>query len=212
MPGCLDVLNEKEVFISVLIYLDPDASILLALHKVITNSKDDDIIVTEEKVSDLAQVKESDQESTPEKDTPSPVTPETVIKRGSWTGNESIQSSPRHPKMLFKTKTLSALPLSNTKNKPEIRFFSSLKHRSLDDNYMKSTFVNDEETAIYFKLLFFACLCMLVWKHIWLIPVVLFFLVIHLLKRAVDYFGVWLFFENHYNNVMGKINDWWNDR
>lgn len=50
---------------------------------------------------------------------------------------------------------------------------------------------------------------MLVWKHIWLLPVTLFFLAIHVMKRLLDYFGVWLFFENHYNNIMGKIKGWW---
>ncbi|KAG6455461.1 transmembrane protein 245 isoform X2 [Manduca sexta] len=191
---------------------DPEASFLIALHRVFTNSHHINDDKNEEKAPELAPTDVSEQESTPEKDTPSPVTPETVTKRGSWTGNEPIQSSPRHPKMLYKTRTLSALPLSNTKMKPESRFFVSLKHRSLDENYMKTNFDNDEETALYFKLLFFGCLCMLVWKHIWLLPVMLFFLAIHIIKKLLDYFGVWLFFENQYNNVTGKLKSWWNDR
>lgn len=151
----------------------------------------------------------SEQETTPEKDTPSPVTPDTVLKRGSWSANDPIQSSPRHAKMLYKTRTLSALPLSSPKLKCDARFLAAFKQRSLDENYIKNNFDNDEETALYFKLLFFGCLCMLVWKHIWLLPVTLFFLAIHVLKRLLDYFGVWLFFENHYNNVMGKVKGWW---
>ncbi|XP_035449270.2 transmembrane protein 245 isoform X1 [Spodoptera frugiperda] len=186
---------------------DPEASLILAFFKTISNDED-----VEKKVEDKPEevpIESSEQESTPEKDSPSPVTPESLVKRGSWASNEPIQSSPRHPKMLFKTRTLSALPLSNPKIKCDTRFLNAFKQRSLDENYIKNNFDNDEETALYFKLLFFGCLCMLVWKHIWLLPVTLFFLAIHVMKRLLDYFGVWLFFENHYNNIMGKIKGWW---
>ncbi|XP_075983150.1 transmembrane protein 245 isoform X2 [Anticarsia gemmatalis] len=189
---------------------DPEASLILALHKAFLNEHIAEKPI-DEKPPEVAQT-ESEPETTPEKDTPSPVTPETIVKRGSWTANEPIQSSPRHAKMLYKTRTLSALPLSNNKLKAESRFLAAFKQRSLDENYMKNNFDNDEETALYFKLLFFGCLCMLVWKHIWLLPVTLFFLAIHVLKRLLNYFGVWLFFENHYNNVMGKVNNWWTVR
>lgn len=184
---------------------------LVALHKAILNDAETDKKI-EDKPDEEPQIESSEQESTPEKDTPSPVTPETIVKRGSWAANEPIQSSPRHPKMLFKTRTLSALPLSNPKIKCDTRFLAAFKQRSLDENYMKNNFDNDEETALYFKLLFFGCLCMLVWKHIWLLPVTLFFLAIHVVKRLLDYFGVWLFFENHYNNIMGKVKNWWRTR
>lgn len=187
---------------------DPEASLILAFHKAIINEPIVDK-PTEEKPPEVAQTESSDQETTPEKDSPSPVTPETLLKRGSWAANEGMQSSPRHAKMLYKTRTLSALPLSNNKLKAETRFLAAFKQRSLDENYMKNNFDNDEETALYFKLLFFGCLCMLVWKHIWLLPVTLFFLAIHVLKRLLNYFGVWLFFENHYNNIMAKIDNWW---
>ncbi|XP_022817755.1 transmembrane protein 245 isoform X1 [Spodoptera litura] len=186
---------------------DPEASLILAFVKTISNVEDNEKKV-EDKPEEVA-MESSEQESTPEKDSPSPVTPEGLVKRGSWASNEPIQSSPRHPKILFKTRTLSALPLSNPKIKCDTRFLNAFKQRSLDENYIKNNFDNDEETALYFKLLFFGCLCMLVWKHIWLLPVTLFFLAIHVMKRLLDYFGVWLFFENHYNNVMGKIKGWW---
>lgn len=114
--------------------------------------------------------------------------------------------------MLYKTRTLSALPLSSNKIKADSRFIAAFKQRSLDENYMKNNFDNDEETALYFKLLFFGCLCMLVWKHIWLLPVTLFFLAIHVLKRLLNYFGVWLFFENQYNKIMAKVQNWWTTR
>ncbi|KAJ8714100.1 hypothetical protein PYW08_007720 [Mythimna loreyi] len=194
-----------------LLLKDPEASMMLALHKAILNEPESDKKI-EDKPEEETQIESSEQESTPEKDTPSPVTPETIVKRGSWAANEPIQSSPRHPKMLFKTRTLSALPLSNPKIKCDTRFLAAFKQRSLDENYMKNNFDNDEETALYFKLLFFGCLCMLVWKHIWLLPVTLFFLAIHVVKRLLDYFGVWLFFENQYNNVMGKVKSWWRTR
>lgn len=164
----------------------------------------------EQKPPEISQsdTTDTEQETTPEKDAPlTPVTSDTV-KQGSW----SDQHSPRHAKMLFKTRTMSALPLGNPKTKSENRFLANLRQRSLDQNYMKNTFDNDEETALYFKLLFFGCLCMLVWKHIWLLPVIMFFLAIHGLKIVLDYFGVWLFFENQYNNVMSKIKCWWNNR
>ncbi|KAJ8723845.1 hypothetical protein PYW07_007825 [Mythimna separata] len=194
-----------------LLLKDPEASMLVALHKAILNEPECDK-KNEDKPEEESLIETSEQESTPEKDTPSPVTPETIVKRGSWAANEPIQSSPRHPKMLFKTRTLSALPLSNPKIKCDTRFLAAFKQRSLDENYMKNNFDNDEETALYFKLLFFGCLCMLVWKHIWLLPVTLFFLAIHVVKRLLDYFGVWLFFENQYNNVMGKVKSWWRTR
>ncbi|CAH2983459.1 unnamed protein product [Chilo suppressalis] len=192
---------------------DPDASMVVAIHNVLTNGHHKEIAVVEEKPLEVSEP-DNEQESTPEKDSPSPTTPDSISKRGSWTGNEPIQSSPRHAKMLYKTRTLSALPLSNTKTKTafENRLLASFKQRSLDENYMRNNFDNDEETALYFKLLFFACFCMLVWKHIWLLPVMLFFLAIHVMRRLLDYFGVWLFFENHYNNVMSKIGKWWDDR
>lgn len=186
---------------------DPEASMIVALHKAITYEHETEK-KPEENPEEDTHVESSEQEGTPEKDTPSPVTPETSGKRGSWAPTDATQTSPRHAKMLFKTRTLSALPLSNPKIKYDTRLLAAFKQRSLDENYMKNNFDNDEETAIYFKLLFFGCLCMLVWKHIWLLPVTLFFLAIHVLKRLLDYFGVWLFFENHYNNVMGKIKAW----
>nr|XP_049704548.1 transmembrane protein 245 isoform X2 [Helicoverpa armigera] len=187
---------------------DPEASMIVALHRAITYEHETEK-KPEENPEEETHVESSEQEGTPEKDTPSPVTPETSGKRGSWAPTDATQTSPRHAKMLFKTRTLSALPLSNPKIKYDTRLLAAFKQRSLDENYMKNNFDNDEETAIYFKLLFFGCLCMLVWKHIWLLPVTLFFLAIHVLKRLLDYFGVWLFFENHYNNVMGKIKAWW---
>lgn len=115
--------------------------------------------------------------------------------------------------MLFKTRTLSALPLSTTKQKSafENRLLASFRARSLDENYMKN-FNSDEETTLYFKFLFYGCFCMLVWKYIWLLPVMLFFLAIHVLKWILDFFGVWLLCENLYNNIMGKVKGWWEDR
>lgn len=152
---------------------------------------------------------DTEQETTPEQDLPStPTSAPCEVKRDSWAGDHSAKQA----KMFFKTRTLSALPLGNTKTKTETRFLSTMKQRSLDENYMKNTFDNDEETALYFKLLIFGCLCMLVWKHIWLLPVMLVFLAIHGLKNLLEYFGVWLFFENQYNNVMCKIKCWWNNR
>lgn len=143
-----------------------------------------------------------EKESTPED--LSPMTPD--AKRGSFS---NVQSSPRHAKMLFKTRTLSALPLP----KPSAfeRRISSFKQKSLDENYIRNNFT-DDETALYFKLLFFGCFCMLVWKHIWLLLITLIFLAIHIIKNLLNFFGVWLFFENHYNNLMVKINCWWNNR
>lgn len=186
---------------------------VVAIHKVLTNGHQ--VVEKEEEKAPNAEASEPiREESSPENDSPSPVTPDSSAKRGSWTGSDPVQSSPRHAKMLYKTRTLSALPLSNTKVKTpfESRLIASFKQRSLDENYMRSTFDNDEETALYFKLLFFACICMLVWKHIWLLPVMLVFLAIYVMKRLLDYFGVWLFCENQYNNVMNKIKCWWNDR
>jgi hypothetical protein len=188
---------------------DPETSMTLAIHNVLTNGQQE--VAVEDKTPE--EQPDEKQETPSETDTPSPVTPETDTKRGSWTGNEPIQSSPRHAKMLFKTRTLSALPLNpKPKTAFESRLIASFKQRSIDDNYMRNNFDNDEETALYFKLLFFGCSCMLVWKHIWLLPVMLFFLAIHVMKRLLEYFGVWLFFENHYNSVMARINVWWADR
>ncbi|XP_013183996.2 transmembrane protein 245 [Amyelois transitella] len=192
---------------------DPDASMITAIHEVFTNGQKE---VTQKLIEDKSQETShptpSDQESTPEKDTPSPITPDPV-QRGSWSTAEPTQSSPRHNvKKLYKTKTLSDLPIGKMKSAYENRLIAAFKQRSLDENYMKNNFNNDEETALYFKLLFFGCFCMLVFKHIWLLPVLLFFLAIHVLKRLLEYFGVWLFFENQYNNVMGKIKNWWNQR
>ncbi|CAH2045197.1 unnamed protein product, partial [Iphiclides podalirius] len=198
---------------------DPDTSILIALYVAITNGSYGEIAAKEaenkidkSETTDTIPEEYSDKESTPDKD--SPLTPDATTKRGSWTGNESVQSSPRHAKMLFKTRTLSALPLSNLKTKPSVenRILASFKQRSLDENYMRNNFNNDDESAIYFKLLFFACFCMLVWKHIWLLPVMLFFLAIHFFKWMLNFFGVWLFFENYYNNLMAKVKGWWGDR
>lgn len=190
---------------------DPEATLALAMLKAVNSTHKE---TAEQNSPEISQsdTTDAEQETTPDKDaplTPSPVTPDTV-KRSSWSND---QHSPRHAKMLFKNRTLSVLPIGNPKMKPENRFLANLRQRSLDETcYMKNTFDNDEETALYFKLLFFGCLCMLVWKHIWLLPVMLFFLAIHGLKIVLDYFGVWLFFENQYNNVMCKIKCWWNNR
>ncbi|KAL4717915.1 hypothetical protein ACJJTC_001333 [Scirpophaga incertulas] len=193
--------------------LQKEASMILAIHNVLTNNSQQES-ESSEKLESVPDVEPTIEQETPEDDTPSPVTPENDKKRGSWTSNDPIQSSPRHAKMLFKTRTLSALPLSNPKTKTafENRLIASFKQRSIDENYMRSNFDNDEETALYFKLLFFGCFCMLVWKHIWLLPVMLFFLAIHVLKRLLDYFGVWLFFENQYNSIMGRVKSWWSAR
>ncbi|KAJ2953387.1 hypothetical protein O0L34_g977 [Tuta absoluta] len=199
---------------------DPDASFMAAIHDVLFNYRQQETEQFDEKSQEQAPPSVSDQDSTPENDSPSPTgdgltTPDTIIKRGSWTG-DAIHSSPRntaHAKMLYKTRTLSALPLQNAKKTAfENRLLASFKQRSLDENYMRNTFDGDDETALYFKLLFFGCFCMLVWKYIWLLPVLVFFLAIHFLKMALDFFGVWLFCENHYNNIMGKVKGWWSDR
>lgn len=167
-----------------------------------------------ESSQELSQQSGSEQEPTPDKETPSPVTPEP--KRDSWSTNEpSGTRSPRHAKMLYKTRTLSALPLNNMKVKYpyENRFLATLnKQMSLDENYMRNNSDSADETALYFKLLFFGCFCVLVWKHIWLLPVMLFFFAIHVIKRLLDMFGVWLFCENQYNNVTAKVKSWWQDR
>ncbi|XP_047536645.1 transmembrane protein 245 isoform X2 [Vanessa atalanta] len=193
---------------------DPEASMITALQHALTNRQPESS--TLEKIDEKPEEgapEASDKDSTPEMDSPSPITPDTLTKRGSWTGNEPIQSSPRQAKMLFKTRTLSALPLPNPKTKTafENRLLASFRQRSLDENYIRNNF-NDDETALYFKLLFFGCLCMLIWKYIWLLPVMLFFLAIHIIKKSLNFFGVWLFFENQYNNVMSKVGSWWNDR
>ncbi|XP_045537769.1 transmembrane protein 245 isoform X1 [Papilio machaon] len=205
----LEVLHVHKV----LLMKDPEASIVLALNKVImnghTDAKEADI---KSEITESIPEEPSDKESTPDKE--SPITPESGPKRSSWTGSDSTQSSPKHAKILFKTRTLSALPLPNVKTKPSIenRILASFKQRSLDENYMRNSFNNDDESAIYFKLLFFGCFCMLVWKHIWLLPVMLFFLAIHFIKWMLNFFGVWLFFESYYNNIMSKIRNWWGDR
>lgn len=177
-----------------------------AIHSVLTNVQYN----LDDKVPDCIPEVDSEKESTPD-GTPSPVTPDTA-KGSSWT-NEQTQSSPRHAKMLFKTRTLSALPLSNSKARSafENRLLASFRQRSLDENYIRNNF-SDDETALYFKLLFFGCFCMLIWKHIWLLPITLIFLAIHIIKNLLNFFGVWLFFENQYNNVMVKVNNWWNNR
>ncbi|CAH0728509.1 unnamed protein product, partial [Brenthis ino] len=195
-----------------LIIKDPEASIFKALQYTLTNKQCDNTLEKiEEKPEEMSEGA-SEKDSTPDKDSPSPVTPETVVKRGSWTGNDPIQSSHRQAKLLFKTRTLSALPLPNPKSKSiENRILASFRQRSLDENYIRNNF-NDDETALYFKLLFFGCLCMLIWKHIWLLPVMLFFLAIHIIKIMLNFFGVWLFFENQYNCLKAKVGGWWNER
>ncbi|XP_026314827.1 transmembrane protein 245 isoform X2 [Hyposmocoma kahamanoa] len=193
---------------------DPETSLWAALCNVFSYRQELEIEQTQDKPLEHCQSTVSDPDSTPEKDTPSPVTPETVPKMGSWTETDTIHSSPRRAKMLFKTRTLSTLPLSDTKQKSafENRLLASFRARSLDENYMKNNFNSDEETTLYFKLLFYGCFCMLVWKHIWLLPVMLFFLAIHVLKWVLDFFGIWLLCENLYNNIMGKVKSWWEDR
>lgn len=159
----------------------------------------------------MLQENAGEKDSAPEVD--AAITPDQAQKRGSWTPTEPIPSSPRQAKMLFKTRTLSALPLPSSKTKTpyENRLLASFKQRSLDENYIRNNF-SDDETALYFKLLFFGCFCMLIWKYIWLLPVMLFFLAIHIIKISLNFFGIWLFFENQYNNLMAKIGGWWNDR
>ncbi|XP_050353807.1 transmembrane protein 245 isoform X3 [Nymphalis io] len=192
---------------------DPEASMIKAVQVALTNRQQESLTLEkiDEKPEEVPET--SDKDSTPDIDSPSPITPDTITKRGSWTGNEPIQSSPRQAKMLFKTRTLSALPLPNPKTKTafENRLLASFRQRSLDENYIRNNF-NDDETALYFKLLFFGCLCMLIWKYIWLLPVMLFFLAIHVIKKSLNFFGVWLFCENQYNNIMSKVGSWWNDR
>ncbi|KAG7297882.1 hypothetical protein JYU34_018637 [Plutella xylostella] len=198
-----------------LLMKDPEASMLTAFNNTLLNidCKEKETESPSEKSSDQDQQNSIDQDSPSEKDV-SPVTPDTIPKRGSWTGTDPPHSSPRHAKMLFKTRTMSTLPLSNIKHKTpyESRLLASFRQRSLDENYMRNHFDTDDETALYFKLLFFGCFCMLVWKHIWLLPVLLFFLGIHVLKRLLDFFGVWLFCENQYNCIMAKVKDWIEDR
>ncbi|XP_038206565.1 transmembrane protein 245 isoform X2 [Zerene cesonia] len=202
----LEVLHVHKI----MLMKDPEASTLTAIHNVLTNVQHNQPEISE-KVKDCIPEVDSEKESTPD-ESPSPITPD-VAKRGSWTGNEPSQNSPKHAKMLFKTRTLSALPLSNTKMKSafENRLLASFKQRSLDENYIRNNF-SDDETALYFKLLFFGCFCMLIWKHIWLLPITLIFLAIHIIKILLNFFGVWLFFENQYNYLMVKINSWWNNR
>ncbi|XP_048486237.1 transmembrane protein 245 [Plutella xylostella] len=198
-----------------LLMKDPEASMLTAFNNTLLNidCKEKETESPSEKSSDQDQQNSVDQDSPSEKDV-SPVTPDTIPKRGSWTGTDPPHSSPRHAKMLFKTRTMSTLPLSNIKHKTpyESRLLASFRQRSLDENYMRNHFDTDDETALYFKLLFFGCFCMLVWKHIWLLPVLLFFLGIHVMKRLLDFFGVWLFCENQYNCIMAKVKDWIEDR
>ncbi|CAH2094685.1 unnamed protein product [Euphydryas editha] len=197
-----------------LLIKDPEASMITAIQYAFSNRQEENRTLEniDEKPEETLPETTSEKESTPDVDSPSPIAPETIAKRGSLTGNEPYQSSPRQAKMLFKTRTLSALPLSNTKKSAfENRLLASFKQRSLDENYIRNNF-NDDETALYFKLLFFGCLCMLIWKYIWLLPVMLFFLAINIIKKSLNFFGVWLFCENQYNNLMSKISGWWNDR
>ncbi|XP_047512852.1 transmembrane protein 245 isoform X3 [Pieris napi] len=175
---------------------DPEASIFLAIQGVIINAS-----IEDKKLEDT--IPEVDEKDSTSEDL-SPITPD--VKRGSFS---NLHSSPQHARTLFKTRTLSALPL--TKPTAFEKRISSFKQKSLDENYIRNNFT-DDETALYFKLLFFGCFCMLVWKHIWLLPITLIFLAIHVIKYLLNFFGVWLFFEHHYNNVMLKINCWWNNR
>ncbi|OWR54388.1 hypothetical protein KGM_202248 [Danaus plexippus plexippus] len=189
---------------------DPEASLFTALQHALSNRPLEHTVLEkiDENPEESSPEDVSDKEKTPDI---SPVTPE-VAKRGSWSENDQLRSS-RQAKMLFKTRTLSALPLQNVKTKSafESRLLASFKQRSLDENYIRNNF-NDDETALYFKLLFFGCFCMLIWKYIWLLPVMLFFLAIHIIKISLNFFGVWLFFENQCNNLTAKIGGWWNDR
>ncbi|XP_061384472.1 transmembrane protein 245 isoform X2 [Danaus plexippus] len=189
---------------------DPEASLFTALQHALSNRPLENTVLEkiDENPEESSPEDVSDKEKTPDI---SPVTPE-VAKRGSWSENDQLRSS-RQAKMLFKTRTLSALPLQNVKTKSafESRLLASFKQRSLDENYIRNNF-NDDETALYFKLLFFGCFCMLIWKYIWLLPVMLFFLAIHIIKISLNFFGVWLFFENQCNNLTAKIGGWWNDR
>ncbi|XP_041969435.1 transmembrane protein 245 isoform X2 [Aricia agestis] len=195
---------------------DPEASIITALHDVLTctNSSikklEDEKI--DEKPEDTIPEVDSEKESTPDIDTPTTPEGDLMGKRGSWAaGNdENPIRNVRQAKMLFKTRTMSALPLGKMKTKNDSRLLS-YRQQSLDDNYIRNNFT-DDETALYFKLLFSACFCMLVWKHIWLLPVMLFFLAIHILKNLLNFFGVWLFFEKHLNNVVSKVRKWWDER
>lgn len=192
---------------------DPEASMITALKYALSYRQEENRAlenIDENPEETLPET--NDKDSTTDVDSPSPISPEAIAKRGSWTGNEPYQSSPRQHKMLFKTRTLSALPLPNTKKSAfENRLLASFRQRSLDENYIRNNF-NDDETALYFKLLFFGCFCMLIWKYIWLLPVMLFFLAIHIIKKSLNFFGVWLFCENQYNNLMSKVGGWWNDR
>ncbi|CAG9565557.1 unnamed protein product [Danaus chrysippus] len=189
---------------------DPEVSVFTALQHALSNKPLENTVLEkiDENPEESSPEESNDKETTPDT---SPVTPE-VTKRGSWSENDPIRSS-RQAKMLFKTRTLSALPLPNVKTKSafENRLLASFKQRSLDENYIRNNF-NDDETALYFKLLFFGCFCMLIWKYIWLLPVMLFFLAIHIIKISLNFFGVWLFFENQCNNITAKIGGWWNDR
>ncbi|GBP43202.1 Transmembrane protein 245 [Eumeta japonica] len=202
-------------------YFYPESSLLTAFNLVMANENVDD---RKKEVITIDTLKRSESEpkvddkgfETPEKEMKQMFekSPDSLAKRGSWTETESITSSPRHAKMLYKTRTMSALPLSTTKKSPfESQILASLKKRSFIENYEKNNLENDEEeTALYFKLLFFGCTCVLIWKHIWLLPMMLFFLGIHVVKRMLVFFGVSLFFKKQYGNVMNKFDSWWRDR
>lgn len=189
---------------------DPTASILLALNRVLANDNKDETIR-----SDTSSEKESpsldggDTILTETDHTPSPISEITETKSSS----SDVNNSPKHAKLIFKKRTMSELPLNTRPKSPfENKILASFKQRSLDENYIKNNFNSDDETALYFKLLFYGCTCMLIWKYIWLLPVMLFFLAIHVLKRILDFFGVWLFCENQYNCLISKLKGWWKDR
>ncbi|XP_050674961.1 transmembrane protein 245 isoform X1 [Leptidea sinapis] len=196
-----------------LVNKDPDVSIMTAIQVVLTNKPH--VNRTEEELKEKADsaIPEVDSEiDSTSDDSPSAMSPENAMKTGSWADNETIQNNPRHAKILFKTRTLSELPLNpKMKSSFDNRLLASFKQRSLDEHYIKNNFT-DDETALYFKLLFFACFCMLVWKYIWLLPIMLIFLAIHIVKVLGIFFGVWLFIANQYSNVKSKIVSWWSNR
>ncbi|VVC90583.1 unnamed protein product [Leptidea sinapis] len=155
-----------------LVNKDPDVSIMTAIQVVLTNKPHVNRTVEELKEKADSAIPEVDSEiDSTSDDSPSAMSPENAMKTGSWADNETIQNNPRHAKILFKTRTLSELPLNpKMKSSFDNRLLASFKQRSLDEHYIKNNFT-DDETALYFKLLFFACFCMLVWKYIWLLPI-----------------------------------------
>lgn len=61
------------------------------------------------------------------------------------------------------------------------------------------------ESAVYFKILFYACLATIIWNHLWIIFLCFIPVSFYSLKVLFQVMGLWSFFEDKWSNHYAKI-------